>query len=239
MRVRVTGTFALAFLVLAVASAHTQVLPPLLQSPPSPAQAPAPPQLPAAPGFVSAYEIMHTLRAAGFDPLAPPLREGTIYVARATDYRGILMRVVLDARTGAIRDANRILPGPGNYGGSYGGAYGPEPYSPGPNGPGGSERAGIVPPPYRPPQDANTSTAPAAVHPATGGSVTPRPRPPELASRKSAEGPKPAATVDPEPDSKPSATTAVPAPSAAAQAAPSAPAPAKPSKTPSTLSISN
>jgi len=241
VRVRVTGTFALAFLVLAVASAHAQVLPPPLQSPPSPAQAPAPPQLPAAPGFVSAYEIMHTLRAAGFDPLAPPLREGTIYVARATDYRGILMRVVLDARTGAIRDANRILPGPGNYGGPYGGAYGPEPYSPGPNGPGGSERAGIVPPPYGPPQEASTSTAPAAVHPATGGSVTPRPRPrpPQLASRKSAEAPKPAATIDPKPDSKPAATTAVPAPSAAAQAPPSAPAPAKPSKTPSTLSISN
>ena len=61
---------------------------------------------------------MRTLRSAGFDPLAPPLREGTIYVARATDYRGILMRVVLDARTGAIRDANRIVPGPGNYAGA-------------------------------------------------------------------------------------------------------------------------
>ena len=66
---------------------------------------------------------MRTLRSAGFDPLAPPLREGTIYVARATDYRGILMRVVLDARTGAIRDANRIVPGPGNYAGPYGGAF--------------------------------------------------------------------------------------------------------------------
>ena len=57
---------------------------------------------------------MRTLRSAGFDPLAPPLREGATYVARATDYRGILMRVVLDARTGAIRDANRIIPGPGS-----------------------------------------------------------------------------------------------------------------------------
>ena len=70
-------------------------------------------------GFVSSYEITRIARSAGFDPLAPPLREGTIYVLRATDYRGILMRVVIDARTGAIRDANRIVPGPGRYGQFY------------------------------------------------------------------------------------------------------------------------
>ena len=48
------------------------------------------------------------------------------------------MRVVLDARTGAIRDANRIVPGPGNYAGPYGGVYGERaygPYGPGPYGP--------------------------------------------------------------------------------------------------------
>jgi hypothetical protein len=61
-------------------------------------------------GFVSTYEIIHTVRSAGFDPLVPPLREGTSYVLRATDFRGILMRVVLDARTGAIRDVTRIVP---------------------------------------------------------------------------------------------------------------------------------
>jgi hypothetical protein len=71
-------------------------------------------------GFVSSYEITRIARSAGFDPLAPPLREGTIYVLRATDYRGILMRVVIDAHTGAIRDANRIVPGPGRYGQFYG-----------------------------------------------------------------------------------------------------------------------
>ena len=92
---------------------------------PGRAQVPAPP--PAAPplsqpvtGFVSSYEITRIARSAGFDPLAPPLREGTIYVLRATDYRGILMRVVIDAHTGAIRDANRIVPGPGRYGQFYG-----------------------------------------------------------------------------------------------------------------------
>ena len=89
-------------------------------------------------GFVPPYEIVRTVRAAGFDPLAPPLREGTTYVLRATDFRGILMRVVVDARTGAIRDANRIVPGPGLYGsGGYGqggyygpGGYGPDGYGP-------------------------------------------------------------------------------------------------------------
>ena len=71
-------------------------------------------------GFVSSYEITRIARSAGFDPLAPPMREGTIYVLRATDFRGILMRVVIDAHTGAIRDANRIVPGPGRYGQFYG-----------------------------------------------------------------------------------------------------------------------
>ena len=96
----------------------------LFAAAPGRAQVPAPP--PAAPpvaqpvtGFVSSYEITRIARSAGFDPLAPPLREGTIYVLRATDYRGILMRVVIDARTGAIRDANRIVPGPGRYGQFY------------------------------------------------------------------------------------------------------------------------
>ncbi len=98
MRVSGIAALALTFLLLAAASGRAQVAPP--------------PPLP--PGFVPAYEIMRTLRSAGFDPLAPPLREGATYVVRANDYRGILMRVVVDARTGAIRDANRILPGPGS-----------------------------------------------------------------------------------------------------------------------------
>jgi hypothetical protein len=79
-------------------------------------------------GFVSSYEVTRTLRAAGFDVLAPPLREGTTYIARATDFRGLLMRVVIDARTGAIRDATRIVPGPGRYGQYYGAP--PPPYDP-------------------------------------------------------------------------------------------------------------
>lgn len=75
--------------------------------------APAPHPLPLPPpvlGFVSPYEIMRTVRSAGFHPLSRPLREGASYVLRATDFRGVPMRVVLDARTGVIRDATRIAP---------------------------------------------------------------------------------------------------------------------------------
>ena len=255
MRAQVTGTFALAFLLVAIASGHAQVSPLPPQSPPaSPRTAappPPPPPPPPAPGFVSTYEIVRTLRSAGFDPLAPPLREGTIYVARATDYRGILMRVVLDARTGAIRDANRIVPGPGNYAGAYGGGYdegpyagpyGPDPYGPGPYGPGpygpapgGYGRVGMMPPPYEQAPQSIAPPAPAAAKPPAAGAAIPplpRPRPPELASRKPADDARPRAPIDPKPAAAPPV-----APTAAAKAAPAAPA--NPGAAPSTLSINN
>ena len=62
------------------------------------------------------HEITRIVRSAGFDPLAPPLREGSTYVLRATDFRGILMRVVVDAHSGAIRAVNRIVAGPSPIG---------------------------------------------------------------------------------------------------------------------------
>src|SRR5579863_6281296 len=171
VRVRVTATLALTLFALATASGQAQVPPLPPQTSPKVTSGPPPP-LPPAPGFVSTYEIVRTLRSAGFDPLAPPLREGTIYVARATDYRGILMRVVLDARTGAIRDANRIVPGPGNYDGPYGGTYGSEPYGSGPyssglygpepNGPGPYGRVGMMPPPETQPRESDNSLKPVA-----------------------------------------------------------------------------
>ncbi len=262
MRLRIIGT-AIASLLATMASGNAQVPPPP-QSPPRPAQPAV--QQPPPPGFVSSYEIMQTLRSAGFDPLALPLREGTVYVARATDYRGILMRVVLDARTGAIRDANRIVPGPGNYDGPYGGTYGSEPYgsgpySPGlygpePNGPGPYGRVGMMPPPDAPPPESDNSmksVAPNLARPATGVTAPPlpRPRPSRLASRKPVDDAKPSAGVDPKPgskpgskpDSKPDITMTAPAapPAPQAQAAPPAPAPAPatPRTAPSTLSINN
>jgi len=115
------------------------------------------------------------------------LREGTIYVLRATDYRGILMRVVIDARTGAIRDANRIVPGPGRYGQFY---SAPSLYDP----------ADLAEPVMVP------STAemerPLVPHGATRSALPeipplPRPRPAALASRKPLDDGNPAAKARP------------------------------------------
>jgi hypothetical protein len=87
-------------LLLAAAPSHAQA-----QSQPAPL-----------PGFITSHEVTRIARSAGFEPVAPPLREGTTYVLRAMDFRGILMRVVVDARSGAIRAVNRIVAGPGFYG---------------------------------------------------------------------------------------------------------------------------
>lgn len=185
----------------------------LFAAAPGRAQVAAPPPV-AQPvtGFVSSYEITRIARSAGFDPLAPPLREGTIYVLRATDYRGILMRVVIDARTGAIRDANRIVPGPGRYGQFYGA---PALYDP----------AELAEPVIMP------STAemerPPAPHGATRSALPeipplPRPRPAALASRKPLDDGNPAAKVRAiaKPQVNSEAITAAPP---AAPAAPGAP----------------
>jgi hypothetical protein len=153
-------------------------------------------------GFVPPYEIARNVRRAGFDPLAPPMREGSTYVVRATDFRGILMRVVVDARSGAIRDVNRIVPGPG----SYGPQVGMMPYGMGPDG---------MSQPYGQPADYDAPSGPlddemlgrpSTAHPLTRASVTvlpplPRPRPPELASRKPLDDAK-AIAAKPATDSK-------------------------------------
>jgi hypothetical protein len=55
------------------------------------------------------FEINKIVRDAGFTPLGLPQRKGTTYVLRAIDSRDILMRVVIDARSGAIRAVNRIV----------------------------------------------------------------------------------------------------------------------------------
>jgi hypothetical protein len=168
------------------AQAPAQAAAPATSSPPA-AAAPAasPPSAQAThpvTGFVSAYEIARIAVSAGFDPLAPPLREGTTYVLRATDYRGILMRVVIDARTGAIRDANRIVPGPGRYG-QLGMA---SPYDPAEFDTPGYEPP--LPPPAFAPTEASVpsmapSLAPSLAPPHTGSIAAPplpRPRPAAL-----------------------------------------------------------
>jgi len=197
-------------------------------------------------GFVSTYEVMRTVRSAGFDPLVPPLREGTSYVLRATDFRGIPMRVVLDARTGAIRDVTRIVPAasgpPSLMPPSYGGppaydypAYGsPDEYgAPTGMGPGGA------------PGQLSQPAVPSATAPARPQfPPMPRPRPIEQASQKpdtgtaTTGGITPAASVNSitnmganttgattaavqagaKPSTKSEATATVPAPATAATA---------------------
>ena len=183
------------------------------------AQVPAPP--PATQpvtGFVSSYEITRIARSAGFDPLAPPLREGTIYVLRATDYRGILMRVVIDARTGAIRDANRIVPGPGRYGQFY---SAPSLYDP----------ADLAAPTIVP---SAADMEPALVRPMGSRGATrsvmpeipplPRPRPAALASRKPFADANPKAQPVADPKSVTSAAPPAAKPQINSEAITSAPA---------------
>ncbi len=201
------GAFSLSFAVLAATAGHAQ-------SPPA-AQQPLP-------GFVPPYEISRIVRSAGFSPLAPPLREGTTYVLRATDYHGILMRVVVDARSGAIRAVNRIVPAyevgligppygePPPYGPPPG--YGPPSYRPAGYGPPGYGPPGYGPPsiaaPEMGPEEADLAPAfgppppgfalppPGSVHPASLQITPPlpRPRPPELAARDVKAAAKPGET---------------------------------------------
>lgn len=175
----VAASLAAAVMLMLVAGAAAQ-------SPPQPAAA-APQPIPVT-GFVPTFEIMRTVRAAGFDPLAPPLREGTTYVLRATDYRGILMRVVLDARTGAIRDVTRIVPAASGSLGVVLPPYGP---SPDETPYGAPVEYEVYPPPAL--QRPQESVAPQLPHPIAAPSVShakasrrklplPRPRPAGLAA---------------------------------------------------------
>jgi hypothetical protein len=190
------------FLLLAGAAGRAQV-------PPASSSQFAP--LPA-PGFMPPYEIARTVRRAGFEPLAPPLREGSTYVLRATDFRGILMRVVVDARSGAIRDVNRIVPGPGSYGQQVGMMpYGsqlddlPPPYG---------QPADFDVPPAAPADDGEILARPPVARSLTRASVTilppmPRPRPAELASRKPIDAAKPEArSSDAKSETKPNVAPA-------------------------------
>ncbi len=178
------SAIVVAFCTLSVAASFAQ---------PSSSPSPSAPPLR---GFVPPYEILRTVRAAGFEPLAPALREGTTYIVRAIDFRGVAMRVVVDARSGAIRDANRIVAGPGIYG----------PYAPGPYAPVYYGR-GAAPPPYglpddiepgyvRPPYAGVSELPPGERHPPGVNLVPlPRPRPAEFATTGASEK-KPIASPD-------------------------------------------
>jgi hypothetical protein len=204
VRVRVGAVaFSLSFLFLATTPGFAETA------------APAPPQAPLpASGFMTPHEITRIVRSAGFDPLAPPLREGSTYVLRATDFRGILMRVVVDAHSGAIRAVNRIVAGPGPIGPI---GMMPPPYGVMP--PYGS--AGFEGPEMAPDEPSEPAVLPpaalAVVHPAVFPPL-PRPRPAELVAHKAAIDAAPATTSavksDPKPDIAPVAPNKPAAPSA-------------------------
>ncbi len=76
-----------------------------------------PPHMRGAPPFEAAlppYEINAIVRSMGFDPLTYPQRRGPYYVLNAIDPRGFEMRVVADARIGAVV---AIMPAPMRYDG--------------------------------------------------------------------------------------------------------------------------
>jgi len=200
------------------------------QSPPPSAAAPAP--LPT-PGFMPPYEVTRTVRAAGFEPLAPPLRVGATYVLRATDFRGILMRVVVDARSGAIRAANRIVSPTEPYGpiGMVAPPYGmPAPYGalPDADGVAMAPDEGALPPsplaPGRGPPP-RPSVHPAGPYPAVLAPPLPRPRPADLAARESKAAGKPVERPPVSPDAQPSATATAPPPPVSPPAASKRPPP--------------
>ncbi len=200
MRAGVFGAaaFSLCVSLLAAASGYAQSPPP---SAPPPA-APAP-----LPGFVPPYEITKIVRTAGFNPLAPPRREGTTYVLRATDFRGILMRIVVDARSGALRAVNRIVPGPGSYGPVMAGPYGePPPY-------GAPPPYGMLPP-YGPPDMVGPEMGPEEVDfgPVMGPPMGP-PGPPPPPGTRSSMYPPAAGPLAPSPLAPGSLVSAPPAPS--------------------------
>ena len=226
MRVRVAGGLAAVLSCLL----WTAAAPGFAQTSPVPPQAPLP-----VTGFMPPYEITRIVRASGFDPLAPPLREGTTYVLRATDFRGILMRVVVDAHSGAIRAVNRIVPSdyPGPIGmmPPYGAApYGMQPYGPPPY---GRPPYGALPPDGLPdlaghaipPAQANAAPVGPSTPPFAARSVAPaatpalpplpRPRPLGLAAHKgddaaaSAKSTPPSAAPAVKSDAKSGAASAV------------------------------
>ena len=229
MRVGVGGAGVLALTVLAAASGRAQT-PPASLSPPASIQQPPL-------GFVPPFEILRTVRASGFDPLAPPLREGGVYVLRVTDFRGILMRVVVDARTGVIHEVTRIVPNPTSSEEveMVPQGYGPPPDATMPVDDGPDSIMGNEPPlppaPDRlstgslPPPRANPAVAPAAPAAASFPPL-PRSRPAEFAARR-----PDAVATPPQSPVAPAANTGAkigPASPAAPSVAPAAAAPTKP-----------
>src|SRR5580658_5307940 len=114
-------------------------------------------------GALPPFRIAAIVRAAGFDPLFRPMRQGDTYVLRALDRNEVEYRLVIDAYTGrtvSIRATGDSRPYAHTYRGGPGGPVYGRVF--GPNDDGYDARYGYgaprppAPPQVRPPQ---TSTA--------------------------------------------------------------------------------
>jgi len=58
-------------------------------------------------GFIAPEGIIAIVRANGMNPIGPPIMAGPTYLVPAVGPRGVPSRVVVDARTGRIRNIAR------------------------------------------------------------------------------------------------------------------------------------
>jgi hypothetical protein len=180
-------------------------------------------------GALPPFRIATIVRAAGFDPLFRPMRQGDTYVLRALDRNAVEYRLVIDAYTGRTISI-RATGEPGPYARVYRGGPGYGPYGGGPSpmygrvfGP-DDDRYGAphpLPPQVRPPQTSR-ATPPGQIKPTllarpepnqTSETPLPRPRPyvMEATSSIPADAPKAAPQNTPPP---PPAAAPNPAPAA-------------------------
>jgi len=169
-------------------------------------------------GALPPFRIAAIVRAAGFDPLFRPMRQGDTYVLRALDRNEVEYRLVIDAYTGrtvSIRATGDSRPYARTYRGEPGYAPGGPVYGRifGPNDDRYDARYGYgaprpsAPPQVRPPQ---TSKATPVLTP--GPSKTTQVETPE--PNKTAEAPTQAPTEAPLPRPRPyvmEATSSIPA----------------------------
>jgi hypothetical protein len=95
------------FAVITPAVSMAQSLIPIVDIAPYGAGAP----LAAGPPFavtLPPYEIIASVRSAGFDPLSQPMQRGRVYVLLATDRHDADVRLTVDAHSGRVLSAMRV-----------------------------------------------------------------------------------------------------------------------------------
>jgi hypothetical protein len=85
---------------------------------------------PMAPVGLAPGDVFDMVRDMGLDPLGPPVRNGRVWIQRATDYYGQPLRVVVDADRAQVIALESIETGPAVYRGRYAARGGPYAYGP-------------------------------------------------------------------------------------------------------------